>query len=449
MSFRKVLLGIVMSLVVGVIVVVTLGDDSLDPAVERALRVPERLPLESNLYYPITGFTVAGDKDPAGQGYTAVTRVNEVLRARISGETGDTGTKIGSIWVESVLDIEDPAKVVCSLKEEGCIASLRTRRTELLAVADEHPVLMARYRQLANFPEFQTDVRPHLEMPLPRFATLLSTHRLVLGVQILGYLQGDDAQLGAVLEDLRFVRRLLAQADNMLTKMVAVAMTADALHAYAALMDRKGSNMDRFPVLAPLVGLETSLDSSLTGEFRFVASSLNSIEDNPGRWYAEAGLPPWLAAAGLRPLFKPNRTLNQDFSCWQAALAMAGLPPGELITRGPVKETPACKPGWYEWLVNPIGTVLKSIAGPDFRHYAGRLHDLNGLVTLVNLKRAMRKDRITADGIADYLNAKGEEYFDPYTREPMQWDSETRSLGFSGAQPNLGYDRLPLEPLRQ
>ena len=86
MNFKTVLLGLVVALGLGVVVLVLWGDDSLDPAVERALGLPERLPLESNLFYPLAGFTVAEDKNPAGEGYAAVTRVNEVLHAHVRGE---------------------------------------------------------------------------------------------------------------------------------------------------------------------------------------------------------------------------------------------------------------------------------------------------------------------------------------------------------------------------
>jgi len=452
MNFKTVLLGLVMALGIGVILLVSRDDDSLDPAVERALRPPKRLPLESNLFYPLTGFAVAVDKIPAEEGYAAVTRVNEILRSHVSGKTEEMRPEIQKAWVESVLDINDPTKIVCALRKDGCIAALLARRTDLLTLAGQHQILTARYRGLANFPEFQLDLLPHVEMPLPRFNAVLSTHRLVLGVQIVGYLQGEDEKLSAVLQDLQFLRRLLGQADNVLTKMVATAMMADALHAYAAMMDRKGSNIERFPVLAPLSTAELSPERSLMGEFRFVASALSGFQGEPADYEVlgkDLGLPPWLGATALRALFKPNRTLNRDFPCWQAALAMTRRPAAELMAQGGARDTPACKPDWYEWILNPIGMVLSSISGPDFRRYAGRLHDLDGLITLVNLKRALRRDRVTADDVADYLSGNGAMYVDPYAKKSMQWDSETRTLRFTGAQSRIGYDRLPLEPLQQ
>ena len=326
MNFKSVLLASVLVLALGVIILVSLDDDSLDPAVERALRPPERLSLESNLFYPLAGFAVAADHNPAEEGYVAVTRVNEAVHAHVSGESEEIRSKIQNAWVESVLEIADPTKIVCALKEDGCISALWVRRADLLALAGENQTLMARYRRLAGFPDYQMDLRPHTEMPLPKFNAVLSTHRLVLGVQAVAYLQGEDDQLGAVLKDLRFLRRLLGQADNVLTKMVATAMIADALHAYAALMDREGSNMEHFPALAPLSVAEVSLEPSLMGEFRFVASALSDFQDNPAN-YEDLGLPPWLGATALRPLFKPNRTLNNDFLCWQVAYAITRLPP--------------------------------------------------------------------------------------------------------------------------
>ena len=447
MNLKTGLLSLATLVAIGIIMLFLWDDDSLDPAVERALELPERLPLESNLFYPLAGFAVAEGDDSAEEGYAAVTRVNELLHAHDGGEVEEIRSKIQKAWVESVLEIEDPTKIVCAPKEDGCIAELWTRRTDLMSLAGEHQTLIARFRRLAGFPGYQMDLQPHVEMPLPRFDAVLSTHRLTLGIYAVGYLQGEDAHLGAILNDLRFSRRLLGQADNLLTKMVAADMLADALHAYAVLMDREGSNLDRFPVLAPLSAAEVSLESSLLGEFRFVSSALSGVQREAVN-YEDLGLPRWLDAAGLRPLFKPKRTLNNDFSCWQVALAIARLSPGELVTHGTAKDTPACKPSWYEWVVNPIGMFFSSISRPDFRRYAGRLHNLDGLITLVNLKRSLRQDRVALDDVAGYLIGEGAKFVDPYTEKTMQWDADTRTLRFTGAEPHIGYERLPLEPLR-
>ena len=110
MNFKSVLLASVLVLALGVIILVSLDDDSLDPAVERALRLPERLSLESNLFYPLAGFAVAADHSPAEEGYVAVTRVNEAVQAYVSGESEEIRSEIQNAWVESVLEIADPTK---------------------------------------------------------------------------------------------------------------------------------------------------------------------------------------------------------------------------------------------------------------------------------------------------------------------------------------------------
>lgn len=354
MSVKMTVLGFVVTLGLGVIVLVSWDDDSLDPAVERALALPKRLTLESNLAYPLAGFTVARDQDPAAEGYAAVTRVNELLHPQVDGTAAELPLKIQNAWTDEVLTIDDPTKIICATKDDGCIAALWARRTDLLTLAERHQTLITRYGELANYSDYQMDLRPHPQMPLPRFSTVLSTHRLVLGTHAIRYLEGEDAALGEVLWDLHFLRRLLGQAGNVLTKMVATAMIADTLHVYAALMDRETSNMQDFPTVARLSNAEVSVESALMGEFRFVASALSGFRGEAGN-FQDLGLPPWLASAGLRPLFKPNRTLNSDFLCWQSTLAIARLPAQELIENRPAKDAPACKPSWYEWLLNPIG----------------------------------------------------------------------------------------------
>ncbi len=119
----------------------------------------------------------------------------------------------------------------------------------------------------------------------------------------------------------------------------------------------------------------------------------------------------------------------------------------DALPRGSSKAGPGCEFTCTDWISNPVGTILVSTAQPDFGRYATRLHDLRGLISLVNLKRSVRKAGIAEDKLAEYLSAEGARFADPYTGKPMSWNSETRTLYFTSPQPHRGYHRLPLNPL--
>ena len=57
--------------------------------------------------------------------------------------------------------------------------------------------------------------------------------------------------------------------------------------------------------------------------------------------------------------------------------------------------------------MNPIGTILLEVARPALGPYAARLHDLNGLITLVNLKRAIRVAGVEPAGLEAFVLQAG------------------------------------------
>ena len=176
-----------------------------------------------------------------------------------------------------------------------------------------------------------------------------------------------------------------------------------------------------------------------------MAAVLLTLESKP-ETYDDLGLPRWLGAVGLRPLFKPSRSVNSAYRCWQQAGAAAQLMFADASAGEALQTENGCRFGWSDWLSNPVGTILVSIGQPDFSQYAAGLNDLRGLITLVNLKRSIRTQGLSEDQLADYLSAEGSRFGDPYRGKPVSWQRETGMLQFSSPHPRRGYHRLPLEP---
>ncbi|MDJ0864205.1 MAG: hypothetical protein QNJ82_18440 [Gammaproteobacteria bacterium] len=420
-------------------------DEALSPDVQSALQLPRRLPPEVNLFNAVSGFAVAKGKNPAQEGYAAVTRVNALLAAAPHGDGTAFSGRLRNAWVKSELTVQDHAGVLCSPKVDGCLSTLRARRDTLQVLARGHSTLLQRYRNLVTFPAYRMELRPHVNMPLPDFETLRKTHRLWLGLQVATHSARGKETVAAVLGDLEFLRRLLAQADDLLIKMVVTDMVAEALHVVAAFMDTHRAPLSSFPALAPLNDREATLTLALRSEFRFGASALLMLETRT-ETYEQLGLPVWLGATALRPLYKPNRSTNRAYRCWEglgAATESMHPEPSALGLSGTITD---CSPDWLEWIRNPVGGALVSVARPDIGRYAGNLRDLSGLITLVNLKLAIRRAGITEDRLEHYLTGVGAQFTDPYQGKPMLWQRKSRTLHFNSPQSKRGYHRLPLQP---
>lgn len=117
------------------------------------------------------------------------------------------------------------------------------------------------------------------------------------------------------MDDLKFLRRFLIEADTILAKMIAAALIADTLHAYAALMDRDGAVIAEYVDIERLSDAEHSLDLALRSEFRFSAVIFLDLADDPRSLQEELGIPSWMGQTALRPLFKPQRSMNRTYLC--------------------------------------------------------------------------------------------------------------------------------------
>ncbi|MBW2465704.1 MAG: hypothetical protein JRF02_00240 [Deltaproteobacteria bacterium] len=88
-------------------------------------------------------------------------------------------------------------------------------------------------------------------------------------------------------------------------------------------------------------------------------------------------------------------------------------------------------------LYNPVG---KLILGPmifGFTPYSFRMYNLEGLRRLVALQLAIREAGTERDGISGFIKNAGESFNNPYTDEPMEWNSQDGLLVFT-ARENIG-----------
>jgi hypothetical protein len=416
------------------------GDEDLEPEVQAVLRTPDRLPADQNLFNALTGFTVAADKIPYEEGFAAVTRANELLaRYGLGDDEQRLQDELAQAWFEDVFALEDAEELLCGPQQADCLDRLWTPTAAMEQLAAKYQLLVTRYLELTRYPAHQSEVRPHVQAPLPNYRSIIRAHRL----WIAHWIAGDPSNSPALFNDLIFLRRFLAQSDTILAKMVASALIAETLYAYAALMDRDGAVIAGFPAIESLKAADQALDSPLRSEFRFSAAIFLDVSNDP-RAFQELGIPSWMGETAMRPLFKPHRSMNRAYRCTQQMLAVTQLSSPDFIEVWSPQEAPRCKLSWIEYLINPIGSILLDVAQPDFGRYAARLHDLNGLITLVNAKRAIRNAGISSADVAEFLRNHKERFTGPYHGDALHWQPETGNLSFTSPVPIVGYQQLPL-----
>ena len=435
---KSLLVGIGLLVILGI--VLSLDDDELRPAVKRAIERPIEAPEPSeNGYFAIlAGIDVALEDDPWEVGRALAESYQQTLLTS-SGELTE--------YPEAKrLPLPDTLASLCSVELAPCLTVFAEAAGEISSQRAQHDVLLERYLDLYTYQHFVFTNTPTFDLPLPRLLPLLKTHRLLIAVLGEQFMSGEDERaLAGLANDMLFQRRLLAQADNLLLKMVALTLLGQDIHLYAQMLDVEGFPYDHLAVRKALTKpqpAELSLRPALESEFKASAhlflhelrrQDVFATSSQPGEGSAS-----WLSKAITSVAFKPNATINTVYDqILGTERKLAGKSAPELAAHWAAgaqteEESPGVFRQVFAWPFNPIGNILTSISAPSYKQYLARLYDLQGLLRLAELKRIVRRLHIPSDEIELYIARQRSDLVNPYTLEPMRYDEDDGVLYFEG-----------------
>jgi hypothetical protein len=79
-----------------------------------------------------------------------------------------------------------------------------------------------------------------------------------------------------------------------------------------------------------------------------------------------------------------------------------------------------------------IFTNIMTTAPTGYEKYIDKNHDLNGEISLLNLKKQIKLQNISENEIENFLKQNKDKYHNPYKLEPMKWDSAKKEIYFIG-----------------
>ena len=355
------------------IVVVALGaglwlwtrDEALDP---RALAWLEEVaaPGESAAYHQLMGLDA-----PVGQDTTAAGR--QILEAHRQWRAQHHYHESMVAEAERAR-IALPGKDLCALAEGDCLQRLRADRAGLDALLARHAELLERYQRLLALDDYHTLSQPSADEPLANFSSLDQANRLLAAraLALADAGRGDEA-LALLQQDVARLRAWLAQADNLILKMMLGRLLGRDLDSLAVLV-REGLIARPEPQPA-LSEAERSLHMPMRREFALLGNGFLYMMDDPQITAELAG-----GAWQLSLLYKRHMTINDSLPAYLRVAEDSRLDPrafAELAQRG---ERP--QPGLWRRARNPIGVVLGGIAMPNFHVYLARMHDLDAKLAL-------------------------------------------------------------------
>ena len=414
------------ALLVAVLAVVGINsfDEPLSPEAQAALRPPLPIPQQQNGYYAMLGFFAPAGTDMITRGIEIAQKYAD---ASAPGSAADSKTSTQSI--EDTLAFRGDATLLCFPLKSGCLALALKNSDAVSRLLAQNKTLIDRYYSLATYPYFQETTMPMLFGPLNVSVTALAyPHALILAKISREFAVEDTtAAVEALARDLQFWRTLLSQKENLLTKLIVIGTIRQDATLLSEFIRAKPIKSLPGILLQPLTVAERDFSYSLDAELRSEAQMFNKtnsdIKTDHRNFRALRGYFDTL-------FFKNNATLNTAFVYYHD-LAQSGELSGKdyenAKRRIEDKDQHFLGP---RLIYNPIGKILVAISVPGYLGEVDKIRDLDGLLRLAQLQFLIKQQGINDGAIPQFLQNADKPLANPYTSQPMAWDSRTRHLFF-------------------
>ena len=415
-----VVLAVMVLLPLALLIIINLFDEDLDPKAAaygepRAATVPAA----ENAYFAMIAVSAPDGAD--GMAYARAWH-NEVKAAALEKR-------------KEKLPESKRAKrpVVCDPRQSACIAESSGKSAEIAQQLEAYKEDLARYDAMLNLKRYEDVIDYQVQLdssfpPYPAFAAAQSAYLLRASLDIEA---GRFEEAVAALErDLAFQRMLLASSRTLIGKMIATANHWRTLQFVSELVQARQSEIAPFlprlrKGLEPLNVTALNLGSTMEAEFGLVKASFRDGLIGKG---GALGVPMEDVMALL--FFKRNASMNRSYRYYSGVGALLSLPADRLEAEAnafAAKWDPA--PQW-NWIYDPVGKILQSVAAPSFKEYAWRLHDLDGLMRLLALRMDMLVAGVSAEQAPKFIAKSDAGLHNPYTRKPMSWDADKKRIYF-------------------
>lgn len=440
-----------LSVAFGVFFLINAVDEGLKSGARAALEARhDSVAAEDNLYFAVLGLNFESDADPNELG-------RQVYKLYLDANRAAPGKK-GSLY-QDVPFTRQPVvgdeTILCgrARQQEDCIERARTAPDALQHAVDSNRALVNRYRTIQKYVRMQNPLPLTINSPILEWKIYLSAKRLWLTELALLAAEGHlDAAVDSFREEFLFTRRVLAEPDILLIDKVVLANSTRMDLGFISDLMREGAwNDAEYSELArtitPLNDDERSLASVFSREFTAYAALFDSLAgaDNRSRFAFSDGDQRWWhglwGELGVHFL-KRNATLNTIWSAVEKNQNASRAPCRELA-KNREKSLPA--PHIAAYVYNPIGKILSrsAVAGGD--EYIQSMCDLQGMVAIVALQRAIGARHLQDAAIGDFVRGAVPADENPYTGQPFDWNESAGSLNFQpGAARNRNYFPWPI-----
>lgn len=340
---------------------------------------------ESRAYLFLNGIDAPFDEQPEALGKARLQHYERWYAGRGVTDSDYSGPTVASLSLPE-------GRLFCRIEALGCFDSLLAQADLGSRIAPDWFALQRRYWDFLNMDDYRTLTSVSVAEPVPRLTYVYAGQQVLnlLMLQMARDGQGDVAQ-GGLREELRLLRQQLARADNLVLKMLLGVLVNRNLEWQVRLY-RQGL-IPRPSVPKPFSVDERSLLKPMQREFYGIAQMYAQLPDSvSGREYL-----------GLQLFFRPQMTINASLAPYARAVQLSQLEPEAFAA---AMQEPAPGPASVGGIRNRAGNILLTVAGPDMRRYAGRLHDLEAKRRLLAVVVSLPPGPFDAEQLAKMPDAR-------------------------------------------
>lgn len=424
--------------------VINLFDESLNPEIMHFRPdISGQITDANNGYYYMVGIPAETGRDPQQAGKHYIDALNAAKNAGKYLDSEVAGKLESESLGQGKFEFKGKDYLACRYKDGPCIPVYQKNKQAILQQLRDNRVLIQRAEHLESFPHFAETMVASFEMPLA-YAPLKSN--LLLAKMAL---TADAGQISQALNSLqrsnRFWRIVLAETTTLIGKNWALAMVDRNITLATEIMARYSLSAKQVAIvqsmLKPLDQNELSMSNAIKGEFQYSDSilrySIYSAREENDSFFG----PKWQSLNYvLMPLWQTNAMRNDNLQFYRRYEQIGRFTSRELARYIKEKASAEINNRYaYHWnyVYNPLGKTLLSIAGPDYSllGYIVRVHNLDARIRLMAVRFNILKNRIPRQRIPSYLDKIDASLRNPYTGEAPRWDSEKSTIQYSVISP--------------
>jgi hypothetical protein len=333
-------------------------------------------------------------------------------------------------------------QVFCVPEKASCIDLAAQRSSDVHRQLSQASVLLDRAAQMRSQPTFTDAYVPHSVLsPLPQYQNAARAQSATLLAASLAAAEGKfDQAMALAAADMQFSRSMLAGSTNLVGKMVANTCVARNALFLSDLLSKRPERMRGYGErLAAAVGplspeerlLEPALRDEAAKRLRFL---LNDVPRKGPLWVYRGAQTQGIIEALAGFFYQPNVTANEATRRFEEDLVVAQVAAPKFDAAREASRASISayrKLSVWDYVRNPAGNILVRSARNDYANYVARMHDLQGLITLVRAQVAMNALRSPVQRAAFLASDEAKAFANPYTGALLSIDAATGELFFA------------------